>query len=783
MTEEINKNLVPPSKRTVHFFYQGLIRFYPESIYGAKEGKKRAVLNYWTETGYQRTDFVKLLWNTTKTEDTDQAAKIVLGWKKLWDKNTQPGATVPENLDELLSSLDENTTETKKASAYKTQVLAKKALLESQKIVDESSSEPLSEPEITTAPDEVVLETDTVTSTPIPDPEMSTSSAEIISQAAGPLSILAGKMLTAPIKALAYFSGPKTYASSASGEGPGVATARYMLVRGISSSSIRSLESRSQQLGITPNQLKNLANLIKTEQKAHPFSFKWISVINSGQKASLSQAQISSLLTPSVNGSTAVLPRRSFIGGALGRMGQQLFGKLSSKAIKTVSKKVASKVMKTIGTQAAGSVIPGVGNIVMLVTQFVVDKVLSKVKDFISKLKTKEGKEKALTFLLGGMIIGGLFLGGPIGAALLVGGLVPGIGLMAAKAGGFGSLGTSIGSYGQAFMSGITGAVFPALAGPLIVSFVSVPLMIAVILFIINSGAYLVPPKASHVAGLIESPYIGVVKTASPSDPLENSDLPITIDYKVEVIAKKGTLSNIQFEDVCKVIKDGSSPSCSSPSSPTPEEPVSISPTSSFSFSYSRTYSSPTFEDSLIIDTFTVTADAPEKQGAQTAAAASVIIGDPPDECPNGWPGYGGLTQGAYAPYTHRNAEAIDIGLGVGNTITARHTGVVRAFGNIGPYGKHVEIVSVCGGKEFYSRYAHLSVVSVRTGEMITMGETVGLSGNTGNSTGPHLHYEFRDPSGPKKYPSNPPYMMTPYVPKDLPRGCVGRTTCKTNIP
>ncbi len=753
MAEGLNKTLVPPSKKTTNFLYKGLALFYPESIFGIKEGRKKVVLNYWSETGYKRTDFAELLWNITKTEDTDQAAKIVLEWKRLWDENKQPEATVPENLDEMLSSLDESATGEKKLSPYNTQTLAKKTLLESQKLIEKS--------------------------TPAPEPELTTSSAETISKAAGPLSTFAGKILTAPFRAITYISGPATYSSSAKGEGSGVTTARYMLTHGISSTSIRSLENKAQQLGITPSQLKNLAALVKTEQETHPFSYKWVSIIYSGQKASLSQAQIASLLIPSADGSTAVLPRKSFVGSVFGRIGQQLFGKIAKKTLKTVGKKVAAKVATTAATQAAATAIaPGVANLLVFAGQ----AIIGKIKDFISSLKSKEGKERVLALVFGSMVVGGIVLGGPLGAVLVVGGLVPGLGFLVTKAGGFGPLGSSVGGYGQAFLAGLTGVLLPAIGLPVIIASISVPILIAIILFVINSGAYIVPPKTSLVAGLIESPYVGVKKTANPTGPFDNSDLPITIEYTIEIVAKKGTLTNIQFTDECRVIKDDVKPSCPDQSADSPEEPKIISPTSSFSFSYSRTYSSPTFEDSLVIDTFNVTADAPEKQGAQTAAAASVIIGDPPDECPNGWPAFGSLNQGAYAPFTHSNAEAIDIGLGVGNTITARHTGIVRSFGDVGPYGKHVEIVSICDGKEFFSRYAHLSVVSIQTGQLITMGQAVGLSGDTGNSTGPHLHYEFRDSGGPKKYSTNPPYMMTPYVPKDLPRRC-SIETCNTIIP
>ncbi|CAL9530256.1 MULTISPECIES: M23 family metallopeptidase [Streptomyces] len=81
-----------------------------------------------------------------------------------------------------------------------------------------------------------------------------------------------------------------------------------------------------------------------------------------------------------------------------------------------------------------------------------------------------------------------------------------------------------------------------------------------------------------------------------------------------------------------------------------------------------------------------------------------------------------------------------------GTQVVAAHGGtVVKAGGNgagDGPaYGNAVVIKH---GNGTYSQYAHLSKVNVRIGQVVKTGQEIARSGNTGNSSGPHLHFEIR---------------------------------------
>ncbi|MBB0230262.1 peptidoglycan DD-metalloendopeptidase family protein [Streptomyces calidiresistens] len=82
-----------------------------------------------------------------------------------------------------------------------------------------------------------------------------------------------------------------------------------------------------------------------------------------------------------------------------------------------------------------------------------------------------------------------------------------------------------------------------------------------------------------------------------------------------------------------------------------------------------------------------------------------------------------------------------DFAVPEGTDVLAVGSGVVVAVGCDDAYGLSVVLRHDNG---YHSQYAHLSLVTVEPGDRVGTGRRIGLSGNTGNSTGPHLHFEIR---------------------------------------
>jgi murein DD-endopeptidase MepM/ murein hydrolase activator NlpD len=109
-----------------------------------------------------------------------------------------------------------------------------------------------------------------------------------------------------------------------------------------------------------------------------------------------------------------------------------------------------------------------------------------------------------------------------------------------------------------------------------------------------------------------------------------------------------------------------------------------------------------------------------------------------------GWPASGSVNQTFWSGH-----PAVDIGAWTGSPVAAADGGYVAVAtgGWNGGYGNHVIIDH---GNGFATLYAHLNSIYVKPGENVTRGEQIGSVGNTGNSTGPHLHFEIRYQSAPR---------------------------------
>src|SRR2546428_248486 len=112
----------------------------------------------------------------------------------------------------------------------------------------------------------------------------------------------------------------------------------------------------------------------------------------------------------------------------------------------------------------------------------------------------------------------------------------------------------------------------------------------------------------------------------------------------------------------------------------------------------------------------------------------------------------------AYGRYAHFHT-GIDLVEPFGSPVYAADDGIVALVGSSSSgYGNYV-VIAHSGG--FDTLYGHLSTTLVKSGQRVTQGTAVGLEGSTGNSTGPHVHFELRV--------AQKPVDPTPYLPPGAP--------------
>lgn len=143
---------------------------------------------------------------------------------------------------------------------------------------------------------------------------------------------------------------------------------------------------------------------------------------------------------------------------------------------------------------------------------------------------------------------------------------------------------------------------------------------------------------------------------------------------------------------------------------------------------------------------------------AAPIAEDAAVLGGPYDHGSMGQTGVGGPSGGhenilpvpqgtpVSSPYGSRGGGAktkgfhpgVDYGVKTGTNVYAHDSGTVTIVGNGGGYGNYIEI----DHGSYKTRYAHLSSILVSRGQKVGGGQVIAKSGNTGNTTGPHLHFE-----------------------------------------
>ncbi|QQS39062.1 M23 family metallopeptidase [Candidatus Woesebacteria bacterium] len=405
-------------------------------------------------------------------------------------------------------------------------------------------------------------------------------------------------------------------------------------------------------------------------------------------------------------------------------------GQIAGSAAKTVTKKVvtkaATKATVRAAGQALGSLAPGVGNAIAAVAAEIAGELIARMVNAMQKF-SKDARD-----LLGGLALAS--------------------------------------AHAFSITLSILAAVGVALASPIIIVFVIIPIAVSIILFIINSGAWVVPPWSGQSDPfLVDSAFIEVSKTASITN-IPNENLPWTVQYTVSIIAERSVLTDINIEYRCYVSKrQGTPPSCPpiNPGLPTP--PQEISPGTPFVFTYSQAFpDSTSYYDTAVTDIITITATAEGLTGESSQASATVRIGNAPDEClgpaanPNTRPSATGVIASGnyyfpmaeygrlgYDCYHHDGNLAVDIGV-QGNPGDAHLPLLAYTSGRIyltlqTAAGGNGVFLAGDDGRNYY--YAHTCDIYSKVGDFVQAGEVIATSDNTGNSTAEHLHFAINNGS------------------------------------
>ena len=136
-----------------------------------------------------------------------------------------------------------------------------------------------------------------------------------------------------------------------------------------------------------------------------------------------------------------------------------------------------------------------------------------------------------------------------------------------------------------------------------------------------------------------------------------------------------------------------------------------------------------------------------KRQQAASGGSSSTVI---PNVSAGSWtkPASGRFTSG-YGSRTHpihgvvKTHYGIDIANSTGTPVISAADGVISYASPLSTYGNVIMVTHSIDGQTFTSLYAHLSSIKVGVGQVVSKGQIIGAIGTTGNSTGPHLHFEI----------------------------------------
>ncbi len=147
----------------------------------------------------------------------------------------------------------------------------------------------------------------------------------------------------------------------------------------------------------------------------------------------------------------------------------------------------------------------------------------------------------------------------------------------------------------------------------------------------------------------------------------------------------------------------------------------------------------------IMRDPLTLGASLPVAPALQARRRQSATFADTGLTVPRRWPldepGYITRGQSSHPDSTDELHPGIDIAISVGSVVRAAGGATVHQVGEDPEYGLFV-LLDHAG--EYQTMYGHLSRILVAAGTSVATGEVIGLSGNTGRSTAPHLHFEVR---------------------------------------